>query len=368
MEKNGGEDGEHVFHHDGTLLQCVQKLHESITNQRNSVDIVTVGLLVVIEMMLQESGSRPNAMTVHTKSKKVIGEAERKYDLNLTNSIRPYAYNDITALADRPQTPPQAPPDHSRSLGSSSSRKYRVPQISTRSLSEGSSIDDSPSASPTFPKSSFPRRQRNIHSAGGALQPRNDPETNQEPYKDQDISSLPAPHQVSRLERAHTSYAEPGTQYQAGDGSVKRNSRASRAKIETNASASNNEQNAGAFAPRESVPEITDSSKSMKEADSRETGASTPTKPGLTAPSSNSQIPVEDSTNAKDKGKSREPERPRPTLMLQEAITWKNAVKKHKEYKQKGQPPELPFNENLTQLNERDHVSELKPVTSDLTK
>ena len=87
IEAKGGEEGEHIFHFDGNLLDAVSGIHQDILRKSHVRDFVTRSTLdrLVLDMLQHET--RPPAKFIFEKSKRLIKEAESKFGVSVVELV-----------------------------------------------------------------------------------------------------------------------------------------------------------------------------------------------------------------------------------------------------------------------------------------
>ena len=87
IEDSGGGEGEHIFHFDGKLLDAVHDVHRDILSKIQVSDRVTRSILHgLVDDMLQH-GSRPAAKQCYEKSKRLIKEAETTFGVSVDEFV-----------------------------------------------------------------------------------------------------------------------------------------------------------------------------------------------------------------------------------------------------------------------------------------
>ncbi|MCJ1391817.1 hypothetical protein MMC18_004684 [Xylographa bjoerkii] len=80
IKDKGGEEGEHLFHYGGSLLDTVDNIHEEIQRKSETKSHMTRSVLdrlVVSDMLLHED--RPQAKFLFDKSKRLINQAAKQF-------------------------------------------------------------------------------------------------------------------------------------------------------------------------------------------------------------------------------------------------------------------------------------------------
>ena len=111
IEDKGGDEGEHVFHFEGNLLDAVNDIHRDILRNIHVSDRVTQSVLHgLVDDMLQH-GSRPAAKQCFEKSKRLIKEAETTFGVSVYGLVG----NSNSELVVRTKGSPHVPGRHRRS-------------------------------------------------------------------------------------------------------------------------------------------------------------------------------------------------------------------------------------------------------------
>ena len=83
----GGDEGEHVFHFEGNLLDAVYDIHRDILRNSQVSDRITQSILrSLVDDMLQH-GSRPAAKQCYEKSKRLIREAGTTFGVSMDGLV-----------------------------------------------------------------------------------------------------------------------------------------------------------------------------------------------------------------------------------------------------------------------------------------
>ena len=112
----GGSEGEHAFHYDGRILNAVYNIHQDIVTNATAKDHITRSVLDrLVEDMLQHK-ARPDAKFVFEKSKRLIGECVKKFEvtkveLRDTNG----ELGDLSEARTATRSPRSVPSEHYRS-------------------------------------------------------------------------------------------------------------------------------------------------------------------------------------------------------------------------------------------------------------
>ena len=119
-----------MFHCDGKRLDTVDTIHQNIniTGQRRLSSQFTRSVLerLVIDM-LQQPQHRLPAKNVYDRSKYLIKEFEKKYEISVEGSVGNTNGEVVSQAKPRTRKPPQRPPDADSTSCSSSSRSPSPP-------------------------------------------------------------------------------------------------------------------------------------------------------------------------------------------------------------------------------------------------
>ncbi len=87
IEDKGGDEGEQTFHFDGKILDAVDSIHQDIMGKHFTRNHVTRSVLdrLVVDMLQHES--RPTAKFIFQKSKRIIKEAEKRFDVSVDGLV-----------------------------------------------------------------------------------------------------------------------------------------------------------------------------------------------------------------------------------------------------------------------------------------
>lgn len=119
IKAKGGDEGEHVFHFGGNLLDAVDNIHQDILRAKQTKDHITRSVVdrLVVEMLQHET--RPHAMYLFDKSKRLIKDAEKKFDVSVVGLVGNINGELVDSNEARvgARSPPQVPHDHYRVRG-----------------------------------------------------------------------------------------------------------------------------------------------------------------------------------------------------------------------------------------------------------
>lgn len=119
IKAKGGDEGEHVFHFDGNLLDAVDNIHQDILRAKQTKDHITRSVVdrLVVEMLQHET--RPHAKYLFDKSKRLIKDAEKKFDVSVVGLVGNINGELVDSNEARvgARSPPQVPHDHYRVRG-----------------------------------------------------------------------------------------------------------------------------------------------------------------------------------------------------------------------------------------------------------
>lgn len=145
-------DGEELFHDGRDVLQVVQDMHDQIRLEKRDMDLVTVEILRLLEddMLLKEHEPRYTAKQVFHKSRRIINAVRKMLENTATDALSRSGEDrgSITEIEEEPKTPPNVPPGYASGFSPSVFRPTsgRVGTFSSsRPLSISSIISDSPS-------------------------------------------------------------------------------------------------------------------------------------------------------------------------------------------------------------------------------
>ena len=128
IEDKGGDTGEEMFHCDGKLLDTVDNIHKDITGQNRIRSHITRSVLErLVGDMLQPEIRLP-AKNVFDKSKRLIREFEKKYEICVDGTVGNTNGEVVSKAKHRTRKPhQQLPPDADLTSSSSSSRSPSPP-------------------------------------------------------------------------------------------------------------------------------------------------------------------------------------------------------------------------------------------------
>lgn len=143
IKSKGGDEGEHIFHFGGELLHAVEGIHQDILEKTLASHRITRSVLDSLVNDMLQHGTRPSAKFVFEKSKRLIGDAEKRFGVSVAGTVGntngavigpngamimtrspprvPNEYHHSRAEWDSPIGQP-LPPDHDSTPSSSSSR------------------------------------------------------------------------------------------------------------------------------------------------------------------------------------------------------------------------------------------------------
>ena len=359
-------DGEYLFHDGHDVLETVQDIHEHIAKRARIIDYVTVEILRLLndDMLLNENEPRYSAKQVFHKSRRVINATRKKFEAPEAevSSREDEDNGNNSDSEERPKTPPSVPPGYVGGSGVSS-RKPASTRVGTFSSARPISMNSARSYLPSLQSATASRQ---YHSRATNRNRQN--QQNDNPFGPcrsdsiglHDLPDPPSPatsYQSSPIDRFNAlSINTQDLDHAQGHRRPHR---------ETMGETSNR---AGRIAPdkaslRRSRTEKTpsnhprrDSSESFpgsfSEPPSPIQDSKLPTPPPSSSsnhhrPQSSLDADNQISPESKDQEHQEEPKR--PLLSLNEGLSWK-------EKRKKGYLSSLNGQENLTYLNERDHV------------
>ena len=77
----GGSEGEHAFHYDGDILTAVYNIHQDLVTNATAKDHITRSVLDRLVTDMLQHKARPDAKFVFEKSKRLIGECAKKFEV-----------------------------------------------------------------------------------------------------------------------------------------------------------------------------------------------------------------------------------------------------------------------------------------------
>ena len=151
IENKGGDEGEHIFHFEGNLLDAVTDIHRDILRNIQVSDRVTQSILHgLVDDMLQH-GSRPAAKQCYEKSKRLIKEAGTTFGVSVDGLVGntyyegtkgsphvPGKHRRSRADQELPLGEPLPPLSDSAESSSSSASPSSTPRHHHKSTSQGS--------------------------------------------------------------------------------------------------------------------------------------------------------------------------------------------------------------------------------------
>ncbi|KAL9612988.1 MAG: hypothetical protein Q9167_002465 [Letrouitia subvulpina] len=355
-------DGEHFFHDGRDVLSTVLDTHKYMAKKLRMIDHVTIQILRILDedVLLNENEPRYSAKQVFYKSKRVIRNTRKRFGVP-TADVSPTTGDAGSASDDeeRPKTPPSLPPGYVSSSGSSIQRPPGT-RVGTFSSVKPLSSDDStpPSPSPHGKKASGQHQslgtdRRYHHQDGDShfgpfrsdLHDLPDPPSPASSYQSSPIDRFQAlaidTRDVDHPRRSRNPHRETVGELPSKAGNaVKDPALLRRSQTEKQPSNHLHRHNI------ESSPD------SFKRSPSPSQKNKLPTPPPSSPLNSSSQVP---SPKAKShNGLDIESKKPQhefkgPNLSLSEGLLWK-------ERKKQGYYSMLNGQENLTYLNERDHI------------
>ena len=343
-------DGEQVFHDGHDVLDLVKETHEHIKKKARAIDFVTVEILPVLDdMLLNEEEPRLGAKHVLHKSRRIVKAVREKFGI-LPLEDAPKSGNDNVNVKDeeQPSMPPSLPPGFAPSL-----RSINGSRVGTFASGRPLSMSSVNSLSPTMQSAT----SRMYHSKVRAMGNEDENITNQygpfqsDSYGVHDLPDPPSPassYQSSNLDK----FSALSVNTQDLD-QVRGNRRAHRETMgqppkkvnsmtvdTTNIRRSQTEKRPSNPIGHPSAESVQNSSGEPLHLSQRQSSTgnqfSHPPESEITAtyPEKNTQ-------------QIQEPQRPH--LSLEQGLEWKRKKKQGYQALLKGE-------ENLTYVNERDHV------------
>ncbi len=338
-----GVDGEHLFHDGHNVLTTVQDIHEQITRRPRSIDHVIVEILRFLNdnMLLTEDEPRSTAQQVYHRSKSIINKLREKHGVPATNapSRKDEEAKSINDLEGRPMTPPSVPPGYV-SGSAANSHKPIGTRVGTSSSVRPMSISSNTSHSPSLQHTLANRRYHHHDSQFGPFQ-----------SDSMGLHNLPDP--PSPASSYQSSYIDRFNAL-----SLNTQDLDSREHRRLHRETMGETSRSGSIAPDKASLRRSKTEKNSSSHPSRFSSESFPdtiSKPP--SPISDPRLPTpppSSSSNHHDSQSSmkyqrREDAPERPYLSLTEGLKWKQNTKKGLQCSLHGQ-------ENLTYLDERDHV------------
>ncbi|KAL8740664.1 MAG: hypothetical protein Q9190_006661 [Brigantiaea leucoxantha] len=346
-----GLHGEHFFHDGQNVLPVVQSMHKYIAKEAREIDNITIGILRLLDenMLLKGDESRLSAKQVYSRSKRVISVAREKHHDNFR----------VTSDQDeRPKTPPYVPPGYVRD-----SRVFSHSPMSPRASHPSSPrpiLISNGMSYPTRPQGITSRNYYTRAVNGNISDHQNDDSFgsfHSDPIGLHELPDPPSPatsYQSSHFDRFKS--LSINTQDSGHTQGHRRQHR------ETMGETPNR---VDSIAPEKASLRRSKTEKSSRqprpcsvESNSRyPADVSLPVSENmpLTPPRSStsnhqSSTPTLDNEHySEPEGGTHQREQKRPYLSLEEGLQWK-------ERKKRGYPALLSGQENLTYLNERDHI------------
>lgn len=357
-----GVDGEHLFHDGHHVLTTVQDIHEQIIKRPRSIDHVIVEILCFLNdnMLLTEDEPRSTAQQVYHRSKSIINKIREKYSVPATNapSRKDEEAKSINDPEGRPMTPPSVPPGYVSGSAANSHKPIGM-RVGTSSLV--SPMSNNKSHSPNLQHTLANRR---YHSRERYDNRQNHQHDNQfGPFQSDSMSLHNLPDPPSPAISYQSSYIDRFNAL-----SLNTQDLDSREHRRLHRETMGETSRPGSIAPdkaslRRSKTEKTNSSHPGRySSESYPNTISKPpspiSDPKLPTPppsfssnhhDSQSSMNVEHKSSPSSKYQRREDALERPYLSLTEGLEWKQNRKR-------GLQCSLPGQENLTYLDERDHV------------
>ena len=359
-----GVDGEHLFHDGYDVLKTVQEMHEEITRRPRSIDHVIVEILRFLNdnMLLTEDEPRHTAQQVYHRSKSIINKIREKHRVPATNapSRKDEEAMSINDPEGRPMTPPSVPPGYISGSAANSHKPIgtRVgTSSSVRPMSMGSNTSHSPSLQQTLANRRYHSRERYDNR-------QNHQHDNQfGPFQSDSMGLHNLPDPPSPAISYQSSYTDRfnalsiNTQdldsrehrrlhrETMGETSRSESIAPDKASLRRSKTEKNNSSHPGRYSI-ESFPN------SISKPPSPISDPKLPTPPPSSSSNyhgSRSSMNVEHESSPSSKHQQREDALERPFLSLTEGLEWKQKRKK-------GLLCSLHGQENLTYLDERDHV------------
>ena len=356
-------DGEHVFHDGHDVLEVVQETHEHIKKKARDIDRATVEILPLLnDMLLNEEEPRLNAKQVLHKSRRVIKAVRAEFEVPSTkNNARSDDDYGHCSNEDRPKTPPSLPPGYTRSP-TASSRKVIGSRVGTLTSKRPMSMSSANLFSPSVQSATTSRMHHTKAQIGNKQDQHSDSQYG--PFRSDsfglhDLPDPPSPassYQSSNMD--NFSALSINTQDLDQFRGHRRTHRGTMGQIpqrtdsmaadKTTLRRSHTEKKPSNYVGRlseESMPN------SPSEPSSAGRGHTLPTPPASSSSNYHSpHLPPNSSIVGPAHAKHQQGQEPvRPHLSLGEGLTWKAK-------KKQGHHAMLKGEENLTYVNERDHV------------
>lgn len=364
VKRTLGGDGEHLFHDGHDVLKTVQDIHEQIIGSPRSIDHVIVEVLRFLNdnMLLTEDEPRSTAQQVYHRSKSIINKIREKHSVPATKA--PYRKDEeaksVNDPEERPMTPPSVPPGYVSGFAASSHKPIGT-RVGTSSSVRPMSMISNTSHSSDLQHTLANRR---YHSRERYDNRQNHQHENQfGPFQSDSMSlhNLPDPpspaisYQSSNIDRFNAlslntqdlDSREHRRLHRETMGETSRSGSVApdKASLRRNKTEENNSSHPGRYSS-ESFPNP------ISKPPSPTSDPKLPTLPPSSFSNHHDSQPsmnVEHKSSPSSKYQQREDALERPYLSLTEGLEWKQNTKK-------GLLCSLPGQENLTYLDERDHV------------
>ena len=362
-----GHDGEHLFHDGSKVLEAVHEAHGTTIKRQRISDFVTVEVLrSLVEDMLQADGTRPHAKLVFEKSKRIIRNAEAKFDIRVAQDVSHHVQglSSMTTPEEAPKMPPNLPPR--RSCYDSYSQPQQFSGLHIRASSDPEVVQPLnrdypyyaqmqgtspfhqgyPYRNPTFNISQYTNGQvkgysdprldsHHIHAAGlhdlpDPPSPATPNQPSSVPIQSLNILSRDQQHERSYEQNIHTLDDPSRTRYYNSNHTV--TPRASPRSLQPLQVPSPSTRSISGVSPNESFPLTT---------------SHPATSPRISA-SDGRNTRLESALSREGRKRSEVPEQPK--LSISKGHEWKKAKKNGYQFPLDGE-------ENLASLNQRDHVS-----------
>ena len=359
-----GLDGEHLFHGGHNVLGTVQDIHEHIIKNHRIIDHVTVEILRLLDdMLLNENKPRYSAKQVFYKSKRVIKATREKFGVPATevSSRKDEDTGNSDDPEERPKTPPSVPPGYVGGSGASF-RKPASKRVGT-SLARSMSTNSARSYSPSLQSATAARQYHSRVKNGDRQNQQNGNSFG--PYRSDSIGLHDLPNPPSSAISYQSSHIDRFNALSIKTQDLDHPQGYRRPHRETMGETSNK---AGSIAPdkaslrrnqMEKKPSdhprrysVESSPSSFSNPSSPVQDPKLPTPPPSSSSNHRHQKPSPDADNhipPEFKNQEHREEPKRPHLSLNEGLSWKEKMKR-------GYQSSLPGHENLTYLDERDHV------------
>ncbi len=347
-----GVGGEHLFHDGHNVLTTVQDIHEQITRRPRSIDHVIVEILHFLNdnMLLTEDEPRSTAQQVYHRSKSIINKLREKHGVPATNapSRKDEEAKSINDPEGRPMTPPSVPPGYV-SGSAANSHKPIGTRVGTSSSVRPMSISSNTSHSPSLQHTLANRRYHSRERYDNRQNHQHDSQFGPFQSDSMGLHNLPDP--PSPASSYQSSYIDRFNEHRRlhretmGETSRSGSIAPDKASLRRSKTEKNNSSHPSRFSS-ESFPN------SISKPPSPVSDPRLPTPPPSSSSNhhdSQSSKNVEHKSSPSSKHQRREDALERPYLSLTEGLEWKQNRKKGLQCSLHGQ-------ENLTYLDERDHV------------